>query len=219
VDLHAFVQNPSDAAELLLIPVADAPASKPLIDRVKGLGAPWDARFLATGHPGFAAELAGPTLVVGTVENVARLCQGMPRSAGTEREPVFALPDPSEIPRFPEEGQPSRQSAVRAGDAWPHFFEGGALAARIHAEGYRFIDMHPGQYGTSKRTRANPPGERAVLVDYPAAVAIHRPPTARERAQDLGVMKLHCSFAQWEAVKEGYRLKAPEHAPAVFRLI
>jgi tRNA A-37 threonylcarbamoyl transferase component Bud32 len=97
------------------------------------------------------------------------------------------------------------------------YFEIGALAARMHAYNVLHGDMHRANFGFESEPR--PVGERAITYDPGDISILQRPPTARERAQDLAILKATCSFIEWEAAKFGYRFKAPEIAPEVFSLI
>jgi hypothetical protein len=100
-------------------------------------------------------------------------------------------------------------------------FEYGALVARVHADNYVFADLHKGNIGFPPATKL-PLGWRAICIDRgrDAIVGpISRSLTVLERAKNLAMLKIFCTFIQWEAVKCGYQYQEPEQAQEVFQLI
>ncbi len=96
------------------------------------------------------------------------------------------------------------------------YFEIGAVLARIHATNIRYVDAHPGNILIEPK---HPLGERAGCPDIGGLFSPGHTITALERAKDLTIVKMHSTLPQWEAVKLGYRFKAPKEAEEVFQLI
>lgn len=96
------------------------------------------------------------------------------------------------------------------------YFEVGAFLAFIHATNLRYVDATPHNIGIDPEL---PLGERGRCIDIGAIFVPDHTITTLERAKDLTIMKMHCTLPRWEAVKLGYRFKAPKEAEEVFQLI
>jgi len=80
----------------------------------------------------------------------------------------------------------------------------GAIAAKLHGNGYIHGDLQPQNF-TFKED-----GEIQSMFDLGRTCNPGRPLTLLERASDLAVLKRHVSFLEWEAAKLGYRSEAPD---------
>lgn len=88
-------------------------------------------------------------------------------------------------------------------DALKSFRALGKLALILHERNLLHGDMHLGNFYYEEAE------DRAGTYDVGTLIVSKQPLTARERAQDLAVLKLECSFYQWEVVKLGYRDGGP----------
>jgi hypothetical protein len=95
-------------------------------------------------------------------------------------------------------------------------FELGVWAAKIHGLGCLHGDMHLENFSFEQGRQL---GEGVACLDYGDFCALSRPLTPLERAKDLAILKMHCTFPQWEAAKLGYRFKAGDIAGQVFQLL
>jgi hypothetical protein len=105
-------------------------------------------------------------------------------------------------------------------ESCPHlvaYFEIGACAAGMHDYKLLHGDMHPQNFGYRWENRGL--GKRGVPFDPGHVCKLSRPLTPLERAKDLAILKLHCTFPQWEAAKLGYRFTAGDIADQVFQLL
>lgn len=98
-------------------------------------------------------------------------------------------------------------------DRRQYYFSVGKIMGQIHNLQIIHGDVHPGNFLYDPRVSS------AVICDPPPFAPLGRPLTARERAGDLGMLKLTVQFLMWEVVKLGYRSEAPKDAPAVFELL
>ena len=89
----------------------------------------------------------------------------------------------------------------------------GRLLANVHGKNMLYGDAHPENFGVQPETG------KALIVDAGIACMLTRSPTARERASDLGLLKLSCSFEEWEAVRYGYYMEDGDPADAVLALL
>ncbi len=99
------------------------------------------------------------------------------------------------------------------------FFEAGAFAANVHSASVIHGDLKLSKLIYADQRNIKPLGERVITVDLGHATKLDRPITTSERAKDLATLKTSCTYIRWEAVKLGYRFKAPEEAEKVFKLI
>jgi hypothetical protein len=97
------------------------------------------------------------------------------------------------------------------------FFEIGARAGMMHDCKVLHGDMHPGNFGFRWEERGL--GDRAAPLDPDTMCRLSRPLTPLERAKDLTILKLRCTFPQWEAAKLGYRFRVGDIAEQVFQLL
>jgi hypothetical protein len=79
----------------------------------------------------------------------------------------------------------------------------GKLAMVLHERNMLHGDMHIANFYYDEAE------DRAGTYDVGTLVVSKQPLTARERAQDLAVLKVGCSYYEWEAVKLGYRDGGP----------
>lgn len=93
------------------------------------------------------------------------------------------------------------------------FYTIGKIAAGMHGHNIIHGDMHTDNflYDEDQRT--------AVVSDADTTCFLERPITLQEHASDVGLLKLTCSFEEWETVKLGYREQSPDAAAQVFKLI
>ncbi len=91
------------------------------------------------------------------------------------------------------------------------YFRLGALAAKLHMKGVLHGDLHPENFGFQDGN--------VIIRDAGSGRFTGRTLSERERARDLGLLKLTVRFAEWEAVKLGYREEARDAAPAVLALL
>jgi hypothetical protein len=89
----------------------------------------------------------------------------------------------------------------------------GKTAAQMHDKNIIHGDMHPGNFPYDAEKRV------VVLSDTDTVYFLERPITLEERASDVGLLKLTCSFEEWETVKLGYREQSPGEASRVFKLV
>ena len=102
----------------------------------------------------------------------------------------------------------------RISDRPPQFFRTiGQQAAKGHDHNILHGDMHPGNFLYDERQQS------ALISDVGTVCFLERPLTIQERASDVGLLKLTCSFEEWELVKLGYREQSPEAATHVFKLV
>jgi hypothetical protein len=91
------------------------------------------------------------------------------------------------------------------------FFKLGELVARMHEKGVLHGDIHPANFGWQDG--------QVVIIDAGSVRFEDRRLEACERAADVGLLKLTVSFAEWEAVKLGYRTAAADGAEPVLELL
>jgi hypothetical protein len=87
------------------------------------------------------------------------------------------------------------------------------IAARLYEINVIHGDMTTSNFLYDEQQRT------AVISDVGTTCFLKRPITMEEHAADVGLMKLTCSFEEWEAVKLGYRNRAPDRAARLFQLI
>ena len=102
-----------------------------------------------------------------------------------------------------------------------YYFDTGVAIALIHGINILHGDLSLGKDGNILFFENTPSGKRVALLDFGLSKkGTGSLPTAWERAKDLALLKLQCSFISWEAVKLGYRFKTPNDiAEEVFKLI
>jgi hypothetical protein len=89
----------------------------------------------------------------------------------------------------------------------------GRLMGNLHGTNTLYGDAHPENFGVDPRTG------KALILDAGPGCILTRPLTVRERASDLGLLKLSCSFEEWEAVRYGYYIEDSDPADAVLALL
>ncbi len=113
-------------------------------------------------------------------------------------------------------GRDFHERKFELGHIWnrpPQFFRGiGKWAAWMHDHNILHGDLHPDNFLLDH-------DKRAVLSDMGTICFLERPLTIQERASDVGLLKLTCSFEEWELIKLGYREQSPEAATQVFKLV
>ena len=88
-------------------------------------------------------------------------------------------------------------------------FEIGILAAEVHSWNFLHGDLC---LSNLAHRPSYPAGKRAATFDSECQAPIDHPTTALERAKDLALLKIETPFLFWEAIKLGYRYRAPEEA-------
>jgi hypothetical protein len=109
-----------------------------------------------------------------------------------------------------------RHEHIETHDILDQGFEIGLLAATFHSWNYLHGDFC---LSNVKYNPSGPAGGRAATFDSKCQAPIDHPTTASERAKDLAMLKIETPFLFWEAIKLGYRYRAPEEAEAIFQLI
>jgi hypothetical protein len=92
-----------------------------------------------------------------------------------------------------------------------HYLGIGKFAAAAHKRQTLHGDLHPQNFA--------PFNDAIVTFDADTVRTLDRKLTVIECATDLAILRLHCSFEQWEAVKLGYSSVWPDRALEVFQLL